>query len=809
MLRSFLTITFRILWRDWTVSSINVIGLSTGMTAFVFIMLYVHHEFSYDKFNENYKRIVRLEGDEYARLPMMVAEHLRGSLPEIENVSQFANIGISRVIFSPAENPDDAKTIELKGVFADTSAVRIFTFSFIQGNPKTALVNPMTVVLTETSALKLFGRTDIVDQTVQLGADTYTITGVIKDVEDAHVEIDALFSFESMHHILKVKKENDDEFDYGQVHTSLDLYSATYLLLSPGANHNNLEVKINEVLKEINNGKVFNLEFQRFHMRSLSDLYLDGETKLGSYGIHGNQKLVYTLIAIGILLLVLACINYINLTTARGSTRTKEIAIKQMSGASSAQLRLQVILESILVSMISLLVAITMIQLSLDKFNQFTSVNISFAGLNQVFIWSIIIGGGILLGALAGIYPAIYLTSTRPLALMKTSKIKLSGKGNFRSGLMTLQFALSMVMIVAIITNLRQMNYIQTADLGFEKEYVVSVTASFSGLRNTNPSSARSVFRENLLQHTEIQKVSYSWGNPGVGTFAGPTFEINGLKKDFPMLGVDADYVACMGLKIIDGRDFDGSNLADRSEFFRESAVLVNEELVKTFGLQNPVGTTFKSNDGSLQFRIIGVVKNFHFKSLHENIAPLLLAWTDVPGRLANIKIQTFNVSRSMEIIEKEFKKVFGNAPFEYSFMDDILDRQYKSDKQLVTMITLFTVLAVIIACLGLFALSSFMVAGRTKEIGVRKVLGASVVIIYSMLSWEFLKWILVAIVIAAPFAWYLMKMWLNTFAYHIELGFDVFVIAALIAIGIALLTVTGQTLKVARANPVDSLKYE
>jgi putative ABC transport system permease protein len=455
-------------------------------------------------------------------------------------------------------------------------------------------------------------------------------------------------------------------------------------------------------------------------------------------------------------------------------------------------------------------VAVTIIQLVLPAFNQLTSIHLNATQFFRPEWLTLVIGGTVMMGAMAGLYPSIYLTRIQPVRLVKGQIVKGSEGSFLRSLLMTFQFTLSIVMIVAIIVNTRQLNFVRTADLGFVKDYIVTVPIPF---QKAQSNEAKDSFKEQLLQQRGVEKVAFSRLGPGFGDGTGPVLDIDGEAKTMKLMLCDEDYFDLMGFEIVQGRGFSNEFPADKGDWTRKhraAGFVLNETAVKEFGIDNPVGKrTYGANDKA-DYEIVGVVKDFHIRSFHDKVEPLFLAWvanSDV--NLTNIKVAPSDIPATLKNIERVWRNVYGHRPFAYKFLDENFDQQYKADQQLAQVIGYFTGIAVIIACLGLFALSSFMVSRRVKEIGVRKVLGASVGTIYSMLSWDFLKWILLAIVIASPVSWFLMKMWLSTFAYHIVLGIDAFVIAALIAVGIALLTVTGQSLKVARANPVDSLKYE
>jgi putative ABC transport system permease protein len=381
----------------------------------------------------------------------------------------------------------------------------------------------------------------------------------------------------------------------------------------------------------------------------------------------------------------------------------------------------------------------------------------------------------------------------------------------FRSALMTFQFTLSIVMIIAVIVNFRQMRYTQNADLGFDKKQIVTVVTPTNF---KNEFLLRRVFKERLLQHAGIERVTYSYGNPGECVGDMPLREINGMKRSAKAIYIDNDYTSVMGITFSDGRNFSPETAYDSIGASRTpdgDVILVNESLVREFGLVHPVGQVIYQQLDRNANLIVGVVKDFHFRSFHEKIEPMILMRLDQPGNVASMKISSSNIQQTIGDIETEWKRVWSDAPipFAYKFLDDTFNHQYTKDVQLATSIGYFTGLAVVIACLGLFALSSYVVSRRTKEIGVRKTLGASFLRIYWMLAWDFLKWILLAALIACPVAWFIMQRWLETFAYHVSIEMDVFIMAAMLSVVIALVTFAWQSLKAARANPVKSLRYE
>jgi len=771
-----------------------------GITACIFIMLYVVQETSYDKFNTNYNRIYRLEGDDFCTLPPIVGSHVLEKIMDVENVARLDNGAERDITYVPSYNPENRKEIVAYDWYADNTIFDVFTFNLKHGDKRTALIYPMTVVLSESTAAKLFGEEDPLQKTILINNRQFLVTGIIEDVKQSHVSIDLLSSRTSISKIFS-------EVDLNKTSSSW-LWSATYLLISEKVDKDIIGEKINNVLSAINDGVLIDTKIKRFHLQPLKEIYFDEGVHYFSYGLHGNWRLIQVLVAVGVFILVLAGINYVNITTARSIIRAKEVAVKCIVGSSVTKLRLQLILESILISLISLAVSLTMVQVLTPLFNQSTAVNLQVSVLNLPAICILVASVGMGVGGLAGVFPAFYLTAIKPVNLIKRIGINGRERISWRGGLITFQFALSVIMIIAIFVNFRQLSYVRNATLGFNKEQIMTIPTPAA---IPNELQQREAFRSKLLQIPGVEKISFTSSSPVEEIGVTKPLEINGVKRSVRVIGVDEHYLDIMGIALAQGQYFSLDRLADQMQpDFKGhvGGVVINESMLSEFGIRHPVGKRIYLSD-KIFFEIIGVVKDFHFQSFHYKIEPLMMIWSKDTPWIANIKVSGLHNSQTTQKIESAFTSVWESRQFRYQFLNDSVYQQYRHDDQMATVIAFFTVLAIIIACLGLFALSSFMVSCRFKEIGVRKTLGASVGTIYSMLSWDFLKWILLAIVIASPVAWLLMNMWLSTFAYHITLEADVIVIAALLAIGIALLTVTGQSLKVARANPVDSLKYE
>ena len=783
------------------------------MTAFILITLYVHHEFSYDKFNDNYDRIYRLEAGEYGQFPPSIYQHIRDKIAGIENIARFSAYFERNISYIPNDNPEDSRSIEVYTSYADSTLFDVFTLPFVQGNPEKALIDPFTVVLTENTTRVLFGDKDPIGESVEWWDHNFEVTGIIKDVKNSHIEINALFSYESIEKMWP-------DYNLNHVSSSGWLWGATYLLLSDEVDPDPIENKINQVLAEINDGTLISVEFERFTIRPLKDVYFKGSSAILylKFGRYGNFTLVRTFIAIAIFTLILACINYINLTTARATLRSKEVAMKKVAGSSRYLLRNQFVFESIMVTLISFLLAFTLIQGLMPLFNRLSMIHIDLSELNTPIVWAIILFGIVTIGVVSGAYPAIYLASYRPVILMKGESVKGSGGAFIRKALMILQFSISIILTIGIITNLRQLNFARSFDLGFNKEHIIQINTPdvIDDQRKLfDPEHKRFVKRktlkERLLRNPKISNISFSAGGPGAGSVPSGTFEIDGKEYTSNMIYIDPEYLNLMEIEFEEGRNFSRDILGDKLAPNIIGRWIINETAAKQFYQESPVGKILSgkgSNGQNFQYEIIGIVKDFNCRSIHHGIPPVFMGWSG-PWAGMKIKISSNDMPSTIQYIEKEWQEVYGTEPFTYKFLDETFDQQYRSDEQGAKIVGHFTILAIIIACMGLFALSSFMATRRTKEIGIRKALGASSQKIFIMLSQEFLKWILLAAVIACPVAWILMNKWLEGFAYHINLGIDILILAVLIAFVIAILTVAWQSLKTALANPVEALRYE
>ena len=813
MLRNYFITAFRYILRNKIQSIIQVISLTIGITAVILVGLYTVHELSYDKFNEKSERIFRLEYGNNVGHPTAIGHEIKENLSEVENVVRINRYydGNSNIEYISDKGKDTESKIEIRAQYllCDSTVFNIFTFPFLQGDPRSALRDPYSVVLTESFANKIFGNKDPVGEDIVLRGVTtenqiYNVTGVIKDVENFHIDFDVLLSMVSL-------REWDDLLQslYGE--HWLNAYNSgnqyfTYLLLPSPNDVIRTERDINAYFIEKLKDKWFYSETFAFSLRPLEDIYFTAPLK-SEYGYcnHGNLKLIRILLSIAVFILILACINYVNLTTARASLRSREVGIRKVVGSSKVSLIAQFLVESIIISLASFSIALTLVQLLLPTFNQIALTEINLDTFFKPETILISVAGIVLLGFITGIYPASYLTTFQTVASIEGKQLTGITSVLFRRILFTFQFTVSILLIVGVFTILRQLNYMKTANLGFDRELVL-VMGHCGMNRNFQK---RQVLKETLLRNPGIKKVAFGRFPGNVTEYTSPEFfEYNGIKKKLNYMFIDPDYFDLLDIKLLQGRNFSWDIQGDLYQMegprFR---IILNETALHEFGMISPVGELIKFED-SPSVEIIGVVEDFHFRSLHHKIMPYCFIWGD-PLEELSIKIQPYDVQKTLKYVEQVIKSMAPQILFDYSFLDESFDQQYKNDERLSKIIGNFAIVAIIIGCLGLFGLSSFMAARRTKEIGIRKAMGASVGSVFLLLSREFVKWITLSVIIACPVALFVMNKWLQSFAYRATIPWWVFVLAILIAFAIAFFTVAWQSLKTSRTNPVEALRYE
>ncbi len=780
MLANYIKTALRNILRNKGFSFINIFGLAIGVALFTLIMLFVQHEYSYDQFHDKKDRIYRLESGEWGMLGPAYGTDIRLNFPEVENV-----VRIDARFHNPVVKIDDNRFHLDHLILADPSLFDVFTYPLIHGDPETALNDPFSIVLTESTAKRFFDTANPVGKTLHLFNQwDMTVTAIMKDVAHSHLRIDAVVPFE-----LLIRMTGNPDFMESRGNWNFQ----TFVLTQPGADIVALESKINKFYKE--SFASFN-QVPEFHLRPLTGIYFADDAVYTSGSLRGNKNLVHLFIAIAVFILIIAGINFINLTTAKGTVRAKEIGIRKTIGGHRRQLITQFLSESVLISFFALIVAIAIIELILPRFNYLLATNIDVNYFQDPVLLLGLLTGIFLVGILAGLYPAFYLTSYDPASVIKGEVTKGKNAARLRKALIVFQFSISIILIAGTIVIYTQLEYMKTMDMGFNRERIVHMRL------NSDIQRQWDAFEQELLSHPGVLDASRGNAIPGYLGWQ-ESWMIDEELKQFTFLPVDPDYMEILGLELIQGRNFSWDRESDRQDTY-----ILNETAVSYFGFDDPVGRELYIEPyGTI--RIIGIMRDFHFQSLHSPIGPLVLTWRENTLSRALIHVSDRDLGETLVFMHDTWNRFSPEYPFEYHFLDASIERLYQSEERFGNLFLSFAVLALFIACLGLFGLASYMTQQKTKEIGVRKVLGSSVSQIVLLLTKEFTRWVIIANIIAWPVAYFGMSRWLESFAYRIDLQLWVFVTSAVIAFIIAVLTVGYQTVKAALANPVESLRYE
>ncbi len=808
MLQNYLKVIMRNAFRHKGYSIINLLGLAVGMTSCILIMLYVQDEFSYDQYAKYPERVYRIaidmavgdRGDVHsARSAPPWAPVLAEELPEIESYVRLKSPLVSWMV---SYEPTNKKFHEKGFYFADDTVIDFFNLNMVRGDAATALKEPSTVVISEAMATKYFGNDDPMGKVITLdNSYDFRVTGIMEKIpRNSHFQCDFFASFVTLHTI----ENGPYGQDYGnnmQQQFFPDLY--TYIRLPEGYAPAQLEEKLvgfidrhhGEILTRFNATMVASLQ-------PLTDIHLQSsrEAEIQS---NGDMAYIYIFSAIAIFVLVIACINFINLATARSAARAREVGIRKVVGAHRGQLMLQFMGESVVMAIVSLILAIGLSYLLLPAFNAISAKALVLTLTDSTLLLSLI-GIVLLVGLIAGSYPALFLSSFQPAAVLKgSSKADSSANATLRKVLVVFQFALSIVFIIGTWVVGDQMEYMQNKNLGFTKEHVVIIA-----LGDTDQRLIYNNYKSLILQSPDVIAVTGLNAPPG-GLQGNIGFSPEGAEAGETVLmdffGVDHDFVDALEIEIIQGRTFSPDFSTDSTRAF-----IINEAAAAQLGWRDdPIGKEFIFGPNApFRPKVIGVVKDFHLKSLHTEIAPLVIGLNKEPVYMA-IRISGNNLSNTLSFLAEKWPDVYPNDPFQYSFLDEDFDNLYQTEQLRGQVFGVFSILAIFIACLGLLGLASFTAEQRTKEIGIRKVMGASVSGIIVMMTKEFITLVILASIIAWPIAYYVMTNWLQDFAYAASLSVWTFVLAAVGAVIITVVTVSFQATKAALTNPVDALQYE
>ena len=807
MIKNYFKIAIRNLLKRKGFSAINVLGLAIGIGTCLVMLLFVQDELSYDRFHEKADRIVRVyfsgtvQGGKMVESTVMppTAQALKSDYPEVQEATRIRTYGRPRLLYGDKSFNED------EFAFVDSNFFQVFTLPLLQGDANTALNEPNTAVVSKTFAKRYFGDADPMGKIISFkdgNNPPFKITGVIDKVpKNSHFHFDI---FSSMAGFPQSRSTSWMESEF-----------YTYLVLNPGYDYKKLEAKLPQVVEKYMGPQILQamgMNFAQFKQKGnniglflqpLTDIHLHSDF---TYDLSpaGDIRYVYIFSAIALFMLLIACINFMNLSTASASKRAREVGIRKVLGSMKWELVRQFLVESVLLSAIALLFAIGFVYLALPVFNSLAGKDLHLDFMENTWLLPSLLLIGLGVGVLAGSYPAFFLSSFKPVAVLKGKFTSGKKSIGLRSVLVVFQFFISITLIVSTAVVYKQLSYIQNKKLGFDKEQVLVLPETW--LLGNN----QEVFRQQLAQDSRVASVSVSGYLPAGQSYNNNFFVypenisthlIKTLRYD-----VDYNYIPTLGIEIISGRNFSKDFSTD------SSGAILNEAAAKILGWEkDAIGHTISNtnNEGQKRtYRVVGVVKDFHFKSLHQKIAPLVMVMGDNSGTII-VKIKTTDIAGLLAGIKSQWNKYTIQEPFSFSFLDERFNATYESEQKTGKLLGIFAGLTILVACLGLFGLATFTAEQRTKEIGIRKVLGASVSGVVALLSKDFLKLVLLAFIIASPIAWYAMDKWLQDFAYRINISVWVFIVTALIAVVITIITVSFQAIKAAMVNPVKSLRME
>jgi putative ABC transport system permease protein len=807
MIKNYIKTAFRSLMKNKGFTIINVLGLALGLATCLLIVFYVFDELSYDRYNTKADRIYRVNNDikfggttnSYAVSPAPMAAAMKADFPEIENIVRFRGKGGNQVKKGNQNIREDMM------IYADPSVFDVFTLPMVNGNPATALNEPNTIVITEQIAQKYFNKTNVVGQVLTLNdIDQYKITGVIKNIpKQSHFHFDFFISMSTL----------PEGKDLAWLSSNFN----TYVLLKPDVDYKKLEGKFDAFYKKHAGPQledILHLNFAKFeqggnyiriNLIQLKKIHLYSN-RVGEFDANGNIDYVYIFSAIAIFILLIACVNFMNLSTARSSNRAREVGVRKVLGSARKYLIAQFLTESIIVTLLGAVIAVFAAWALLPLFNQMSGKDLIITP--QIISWLvpalfIII---IVIGCLAGSYPALFLSGFNPIDVLKGKLANGFKGGLLRSFLVVFQFAISIFLIIGTLVIYNQLKFIQSKDLGYNRDHVLTVS-NIGAL-----GSSAATFKQQVKQIAGVQNASLAEALPTWDYSNGTTF----FKDQMPdqkralntqVWGIDEDYINTLGMKMIDGRNFSKEMLTD------STGLIINETAAKILAFSNPIDQKlYAPKDNMVKslkaYHIIGVIKDFNFKSLRLNVTPLVFRLVDGQGAFC-VRANTTNMPLLLAQIKKRWTEIAPNQQFNYTFLDQQFDSIYRSEQRMGTIFIAFTSLTIIIACLGLFGLAAYAAEQRTKEIGIRKILGANTSTIVGMLSKDFIGLVVIAIAIASPLGWWVMKQWLQGFAYRQNIQWWELALAGVTAVLIAFVTISFQSIKAALTNPVNSLRSE
>ena len=804
MIKNYFKVALRYLLRYKTYTAINILGLSVGITCCILIMLFVRSEWSYDKFHSKSDRIYRVsqhekyEGKDFVNTvtPLSMASVLQKTYPEVENTCRvFAFNRLVKV---------DQNSFNEDIRMVDAAFFQVFDFKLLEGNKNNPFPTPNSVIITRQTAKKFFGNaTAVVGKKIEMEIGDekflFSVSGVAAgSPEESSIKFKLLIPYSNARYM----------FGPGAFNSWFNVQSETFVLLKANTNVASLQSKFPSMIKNYLGADYKEGAFS-LKLQPLTAIHLDTSLPAGNEPI-SNPKYSYILSTIGILLLLVACINFITLSVGRSASRALEVGVRKVLGAERQQLIRQFLGEAFLLTITAVVIGLMAALILIKPFNQLTSRNLIFHFDTMFIIFAVVLIAMIAL--IAGFYPAIVLSGFKPVDVLK-GKLKIKNTGWLRQGLVVGQFVASIAMIVCTIIIGEQMNYLQNKDLGYNKEQVMVVPTNKSRAEGLKLAQ---LYKAELMKHPEVADAAISLYSFSESQWIELVFtDDKKIYRSFQFNAVMPEFVKTMGLQIAAGRDLSVDNTADLT-----SSALVNEAFVKEFGLTNPVG---KKLPGKFDQQIIGVVKDFNYQSLHTKIRPLMMvvmpdsvfrrteniSFEEPPRPRISVRMKAGNAVANVDVLRKAWKTVVPNQDFDFKFLDESIAAQYKAEQRTSSIVKIASLLSVFIACMGLFGLATLAVVKRTKEIGIRKVLGAGVGSIVLLISKDFVKLVSIAAIIAYPLAWWFMRDWLKDFAYQVNISLWVFIISGAAALLLALLTVGLQAVRAALANPVKSLRTE
>jgi putative ABC transport system permease protein len=796
MLKNYLKIAFRNIIRYKGYSFINIFGLAIAVICCIFIFLYVHQEMSYDRYHADHDRIFRVVEDIqtktanriFAPVSPPLAPALKENFPQVEYAGRLMELSPRLVKYQ------DKIFYESNGFAADQQVLHIFTIPFLKGNPSDALLRPHTLVITEEMAAKYFGYDDPLGKTLKLNDQEYEITGVVgSPPANTHWKYSYLISLR--------------DFEKSSFMTNWYATMAyTYIKLAPGVNANDFETQVRHIAdKYVGEDLKSRGTTYRYSLQPLAGIHLHSNIR---YEIEppGNPNMINIFSTVGLLVLLIACINFINLTTARSANRAKEVGLRKVVGGQRKQLIFQFVGESFISALIALIAAMSFTGFIMPLFNHLIGTQFTPAGLYQLPVLAVMLALVLFIGLAGGLYPAFILSGFKPVSVLKASLSSGSTKSLLRRVLVLLQFSISIVLIIITIGVHKQLQFMKHQYLGFDKEQKLVIP--FGG--GINIEKNYTMVKNQYLQQSGILNAAVSSHVPGRGV---NNFGVRLVGEDDDKsqsmfhLYFDPDFIPNYNIKMVAGRAFDKEMGTDEKK-----TCLINRAALKAFGWSSPQqapGKVLNTGYGVRDLSIIGVTEDFHYRGLQFQVEPLVMEWNPEQFRSMTLTINTENLGETLAFTGKTWKSLFPGYPFEYYFLDEDFNKQYLAEERTGSLFGVFTILGQFIACLGLLGLAAFTTRQRTKEIGVRKVLGASIPGITFLVSKEFLKWVVLANIIAWPAAYIALNQWLNSFAYRAPIGIWSFIVSALLALLVAIVTVSYQSIRAAAANPMEALRYE